>query len=42
VREAWALWIAAGLATLFVLACVAVAFDLAGLRGALDVRNLFE
>ena len=42
VAEAWALWAAAGLALLFVLACVGIAFDVPALRNALDARSLFR
>ena len=41
-REAWALWAAAGVALLFVLACVGIAFDVPALRQALDARSLFR
>ena len=41
-REAWALWAAVGIAVLFVLACVGNAFDVPGLRHALDARRLFR
>ena len=42
IREAWVVWAAAGMAILFALACVGIAFDVAGLRHALDARSLFR
>jgi hypothetical protein len=38
----WRLSLSAALLLLFVLACAAVAFDLPGVRHALDVRRAFR
>ena len=42
ITEAWKLWASLGVLVLFALACVGIAFDVPGLRNALDARRLFR